>query len=124
MGMNLATDGGPVDVHARVSGLAELHRRHLAPRLKATLDGVHRVAVSLAQGLARRHAPRNGRHLRGENAVLVLKVVDVEIVVCLHRLRIARLRARGKTRSCYTLGTCGRWSKCLSRLHRCSPCWT
>src|SRR5437667_1110251 len=124
MGISLAMNRVPVDVHARIPRLTKLHRPDLSPRFEATFDGIRGIAVRLAQGPARRHAPRNGRHQRRENAVLVLEVIDLEVLVCLHHLKIARLRARGKTHSRYTLGTCGRWSKCLSRLHRCSPCWT
>ena len=73
-----------VDVQARVTGLAELHRSHLAPRFEAALDGVHRVAVSLGQGLSGGNASRHGRHPRRENTILILKIVDLELVLRFH----------------------------------------
>jgi hypothetical protein len=74
----------PVHVQTSIKRLAELEGTHLAPRFEATLDGVHRVAVSLGQGLSGGNASRHGRHPRRENTILILKIVDLELVLRFH----------------------------------------
>src|SRR5205085_12138042 len=85
VGGSLGTGPVPVDVEAGVAGLAELHGADLPPRFEAALDGVHGVAVGLPQRPARCDAPGDRRDAGSEDAVLVLEVVDLEVLVPLHR---------------------------------------
>ena len=75
-----------VHVQSAVANPPQLQGCDLAASLQAAFDGVNRVAIGFLQRLAGRNAAANRRHRGGEDAVLILEVVDVEFLVgCFHR---------------------------------------
>ncbi len=53
-------NGVPIDIHACVTRLAKFSRPHLVPRFETAFDGIHRVAIGLAEGFSRGDAAGNG----------------------------------------------------------------
>src|ERR1035438_1310336 len=84
IGTSLGIDRTRVDVQAGITGLAKLERGYLLPRFQATLNGVPGVAIGFLERLSPSDAAFDGWHAGGEDAVLVLKVVNGEFPIRLH----------------------------------------